>query len=102
MEPPHPLGKGQQEPNMSMLQWNSGAMWVSRGSFHALVGTLLLPWLRGDELTCKGIDADTHLLNNSYKSARILSEEYNLYYAVWCTNEHELYDLSVCLPSLRA
>ncbi|BCS25319.1 sulfatase family protein [Aspergillus puulaauensis] len=41
-----------------------------------------------------GPDADTHLYNNSYKSARILSEEYNLYYAVWCTNEHELYDLS--------
>jgi hypothetical protein len=30
--------------------------------------------------------------NNTYKAVRVLSEEYNLYYAVWCTNEHELYD----------
>lgn len=32
---------------------------------------------------------------NSYKAARIVSDEYNIYYAVWCTNEHELYDVSV-------
>ncbi|KAL4878216.1 Six-hairpin glycosidase-like protein [Aspergillus karnatakaensis] len=31
--------------------------------------------------------------NNTYKSIRLISEEYNLFYAVWCTNEHELYDL---------
>ena len=35
--------------------------------------------------------------NNTYKSARILSEEYNLYYSVWCDGDHELYDLSVCI-----
>jgi hypothetical protein len=29
---------------------------------------------------------------------RILSDEYNVYYSVWCNNEHELYDLTVCLP----
>ena len=42
------------------------------------------------------------MTNNTYKSARILSPEYNLYYSVWCNNDHELYDLSVCvtLPSL--
>lgn len=32
--------------------------------------------------------------NNTYKAIRVVSEKYNLYYAVWCTNEHELYDLS--------
>lgn len=32
---------------------------------------------------------------NSYKAARIVSDEYNIYYVVWCTNEHELYDVSV-------
>lgn len=35
------------------------------------------------------------ILNNTYKAIRIASEEYNLYYSVWCTNEHELYDLNV-------
>ncbi|GLA00590.1 hypothetical protein AnigIFM60653_009340 [Aspergillus niger] len=32
--------------------------------------------------------------NNTYKALRILSQEYNLFYSVWCNNEHELYDLS--------
>ncbi|KAK4124278.1 Arylsulphatase [Parathielavia appendiculata] len=31
--------------------------------------------------------------NNTYKALRVIGREYNLYYAVWCTNEHELYDL---------
>ena len=31
--------------------------------------------------------------NNTYKALRIVSKEYSLYYSVWCTNEHELYDL---------
>ncbi|KAL2869439.1 Six-hairpin glycosidase-like protein [Aspergillus lucknowensis] len=32
--------------------------------------------------------------NNTYKSARIVSEKYNLFYAVWCNDDHELYDLN--------
>ncbi|QSZ31021.1 hypothetical protein DSL72_000582 [Monilinia vaccinii-corymbosi] len=32
--------------------------------------------------------------NNTYKALRIISDSYNLYYSVWCTNEHELYDLT--------
>ena len=35
--------------------------------------------------------------NNTYKSVRIMGEGYNLYYSVWCSNEHELYDVSVRL-----
>ncbi|KPM35927.1 Arylsulfatase [Neonectria ditissima] len=31
--------------------------------------------------------------NNTYKGLRIVSEEYSLYYSVWCTNETELFDL---------
>ena len=34
-------------------------------------------------------------LNNTYKALRVIGEDYNLYYSVWCTNEHQLYDLSV-------
>lgn len=33
--------------------------------------------------------------NNTYKALRIISKTYNFYYSVWCTNEHELYDLRV-------
>jgi arylsulfatase A-like enzyme len=29
--------------------------------------------------------------NNTYKSMRVFGSGYNLYYSVWCTNEHELY-----------
>ncbi|KAJ5591384.1 hypothetical protein N7450_005356 [Penicillium hetheringtonii] len=31
--------------------------------------------------------------NNTYKSVRLIGKGYNLYYSVWCNNEHELYDL---------
>jgi len=33
--------------------------------------------------------------NNTYKALRIVGTKYSLYYSVWCTNEHELYDLTV-------
>ncbi|KAG6853235.1 hypothetical protein C0991_005822 [Blastosporella zonata] len=33
-------------------------------------------------------------VNNTYKSVRLLGEGYNLYYSVWCNNEHQLYDLT--------
>jgi len=33
--------------------------------------------------------------NNTYKAVRIVGETYNLLYTVWCTNEHELYDMVV-------
>ena len=32
--------------------------------------------------------------NNTYKALRVIGDTYNLYYSVWCTNEHELYDLT--------
>ena len=40
-------------------------------------------------------------VNNTYKSLRIIGRdgEYSFYYSVWCTNEHELYDLAVCPPT---
>lgn len=36
--------------------------------------------------------------NNTYKSIRLYGEGYNLYYSTWCNNEHELYNLNVCVP----
>ena len=32
--------------------------------------------------------------NNTYTALRVIGQNYNLYYSVWCTNEHELYDLT--------
>lgn len=40
----------------------------------------------------------TYAANNTYKALRLISKTYNLYYAVWCTNEHELYDLTARPP----
>lgn len=31
--------------------------------------------------------------NNTYKALRIVANNYSIYYSVWCTNEHELYDM---------
>lgn len=42
-----------------------------------------------------GLGNDYILKNNTYKAVRIVAEKYSLYYSVWCTNEHELYDLKV-------
>ncbi|CAJ2505735.1 Uu.00g131290.m01.CDS01 [Anthostomella pinea] len=33
-------------------------------------------------------------INNTYKTVRVVGEDYNLMYTVWCTNEHELYDMN--------
>ncbi|KAJ2482458.1 hypothetical protein EV174_003209 [Coemansia sp. RSA 2320] len=30
---------------------------------------------------------------NSYKALRLISQKHNLYYSVWCTHEHEFYDM---------
>jgi N-acetylglucosamine-6-sulfatase len=35
--------------------------------------------------------------NHTYKALRIVGEDYNLLYTVWCSGEHELYDLHVRL-----
>ncbi|CAG7959601.1 unnamed protein product [Penicillium nalgiovense] len=42
-----------------------------------------------------GPGGSTMIPNNTYKSVRLLGQGYNLYYSVWCNNEHELYDLSL-------
>lgn len=44
--------------------------------------------------------ADLHN-NHTYKALRILGEDYNLRYTVWCNGEHELYNLSVSKASFR-
>ncbi|PYI01243.1 Arylsulphatase [Aspergillus sclerotiicarbonarius CBS 121057] len=32
--------------------------------------------------------------NNTYKALRLISPDFNLYYSVWCSHEHQLYDLT--------
>lgn len=34
------------------------------------------------------------VINSTYKALRILGPGYNWYYSVWCTNQHELYDMT--------
>lgn len=43
----------------------------------------------------QNVDFDNIFSNNTYKALRIVSDTWNLYYSVWCTNEHELYDLKI-------
>jgi arylsulfatase A-like enzyme len=35
--------------------------------------------------------------NNTYKALRVIGKGYNLYYSVWCSGEHQLYDLIVSI-----
>ncbi|KAI1844708.1 hypothetical protein JX266_009164 [Neoarthrinium moseri] len=37
---------------------------------------------------------NTTQVANTYKSLRIVSTDYSFYYSVWCTNEHDLYDMT--------
>lgn len=52
----------------------------------------------------EGIYGSTLYPNHTYKSLRVigtlhnLKPEYNLMYTVWCSGEHELYDLNVSPP----
>ncbi|KAH8884096.1 Arylsulphatase [Thozetella sp. PMI_491] len=45
--------------------------------------------------------ASTGAINNTYKSIRLIGKDYNLYYSVWCTNEHELYDMTTDTFQMR-
>lgn len=38
--------------------------------------------------------------NNTYKTLRLIGEDYNLMYTVWCTGEKQFYDLHVSLLPL--
>ena len=33
-------------------------------------------------------------VNSTYKALRIMGNDYNFYYSVWCSNQHELYDMT--------
>ncbi|KAH8897292.1 Arylsulphatase [Thozetella sp. PMI_491] len=40
-----------------------------------------------------GID-EPEAVDNTFKGLRLISDEYDLYYSVWCTNEYELYNMT--------
>jgi N-acetylglucosamine-6-sulfatase len=42
--------------------------------------------------------SDNSYRKNTYKGLRLAADDYNLYYAVWCTNETEFYNLKVSTP----
>ncbi|KAH9900185.1 Arylsulphatase [Xylariomycetidae sp. FL2044] len=50
-------------------------------------------WSSGDQSEWKdGYKSDP--VNNTYKSLRVIADEYNLFYTVWCAGSHELYDMT--------
>ncbi|KAL4960097.1 sulfatase family protein [Aspergillus stella-maris] len=52
-------------------------------------------YLEGEKGTLSNPDGLPFFANNTYKTVRIIGENYNLAYTVWCSNEHELYDLDI-------
>jgi hypothetical protein len=44
---------------------------------------------------------DGTVVGSTYKSLRVIGAGYNLLYTVWCTGEHELYDMTVSGFSLE-
>lgn len=45
----------------------------------------------------EGDYGQTWFTNNTYKALRVIGKGYDLYYSVWCSGEHQLYDLIVRL-----
>ncbi|KAI0408252.1 alkaline-phosphatase-like protein [Xylaria palmicola] len=43
----------------------------------------------------EGAHQQLYRRHNTYKAIRLSGRGYSLYYAVWCNNEHELYDMTV-------
>lgn len=37
---------------------------------------------------------------NTYKAIRVIAQNYSLYYSVWCSGDHEIYDMIVRMPLL--
>ncbi|KAJ6164971.1 hypothetical protein N7470_003643 [Penicillium chermesinum] len=69
-----PQSKATRHEHVTVEYWGKG---VAEGTFSQI-----------------GEDGSIFIANNTYKSIRLLSDDYDLYYSVWCNNEHELYDLS--------
>lgn len=42
----------------------------------------------------EGIHDRTLHEHNTYKAIRLISPDFNVYYSIWCNNEHELYDMA--------
>jgi hypothetical protein len=52
-----------------------------------------------EEMFTNSIPGEVMSASNTYKGIRLHSKDYNLYYAVHCTNERELYDMAVSILS---
>ncbi|KAL2840517.1 alkaline-phosphatase-like protein [Aspergillus pseudoustus] len=61
---------------------------------HVTVEYWGMAYLEGERGALANPNHTPFILNNTYKSVRIIGENYNLYYSVWCNNAHELYDLT--------
>lgn len=58
-----------------------------------LVETVNIEFWGSGIIEATGLGYDTAPVNNTYKTVRIIAQEYSYMYAVWCTGETELYDL---------
>ena len=79
----------------SMSRWNTGEVRSSRESTMALVSRDCQP-LRDFLMLTDVPGPEAVRQHTTYKSVRIVGDDYDLYYSVFCTNERELYDLTVC------
>lgn len=82
-------------PVMSMRTWNSGELHFPRASIIISVGSGVQRYAFVDANSHSGPDNPPVITNNTYKGLRVHGSGYDLYYAVWCSGEHELYDLTV-------
>lgn len=50
----------------------------------------------------EGIYGSTLYPNHTYKAVRVAGPSYNLLYTIWCSGEHELYDMTVSIINIAS
>lgn len=72
--------------HVNVEMWSSGTY-----NENPLIKATATVYEEDDEEDVKVQAAIPGIGKNTYKSLRLIGSGYNLYYSVWCTNEHELY-----------
>lgn len=93
--PIHPSGDETRHEHVTVEYWG-------RSYLEGEMGPIGIPIASGSisiRVTDCSLQGSPVVPNNTYKSVRLIGDGFDLYYSVWCNNEHELYDLTVSIQT---
>ena len=81
--------------------WSSGSEAAARARLHPAPETIQIEYWGMTGIEATGLNLPLMDTRNTYKTVRIVGEDYGYLYSHWCTNETEVYDTVVRLsPAL--